>query len=55
LVFTPIADADVVIGPRIGVDYAGAWAAAPLRFHVRGNPHVSHRPAAVWRSSAFAV
>lgn len=22
----------VVVGPRIGVDYAGAWAAAPLRY-----------------------
>jgi DNA-3-methyladenine glycosylase len=28
-------------GPRIGVDYAGRWAAKPYRFWVRGNPHVS--------------
>lgn len=28
-------------GPRIGVDYAGDWAAEPLRFYVAGNPHVS--------------
>lgn len=28
-------------GPRIGVAYAGEWAARPLRFHVRGNPFVS--------------
>ena len=27
--------------PRIGVDYAGEAAAWPLRFAVRGNPHVS--------------
>jgi DNA-3-methyladenine glycosylase len=26
---------------RIGVDYAGAWAARKLRFYVRGNPYVS--------------
>ena len=26
---------------RIGVDYADEWAARPLRFHIRGNPHVS--------------
>lgn len=28
-------------GPRIGVDYAGAWAQAPLRFWEEGNPWVS--------------
>lgn len=27
--------------PRIGVGYSGAWAARPLRWFVRGNPHVS--------------
>lgn len=31
----------VEVGPRIGVDYAGEWAAAPLRFLEAGNPHVS--------------
>ena len=30
--------------PRIGVDYAGAWAARKLRFYVPGNPHVSGTP-----------
>jgi DNA-3-methyladenine glycosylase len=30
--------------PRIGVAYAGEWAAEPLRFFVRGNPHVSRIP-----------
>ncbi len=29
------------VGPRIGVAYAGDWADAPLRFWVRGSPHVS--------------
>jgi len=32
---TPIAARRIARGPRIGVDYAGAWAAAPLRFWVR--------------------
>lgn len=27
--------------PRIGVGYSGVWAARPLRWFVRGNPHVS--------------
>lgn len=27
--------------PRVGVDYAGEWAARPLRFLISGNPHVS--------------
>lgn len=28
-------------GPRIGVDYAGRWAASPLRFWIADDPHVS--------------
>ena len=28
-------------GPRIGVDYAGAWAARPYRLWTDGDPHVS--------------
>ncbi len=32
-------------GPRVGVGYAGEWADRPLRFWIRGNPHVS-RPRA---------
>lgn len=28
-------------GPRIGVDYAGTWRDAPLRFWIAGNPHIS--------------
>ena len=31
----------VLRGPRVNVDYAGAWAAKPLRFHPEGNPFVS--------------
>jgi DNA-3-methyladenine glycosylase len=31
----------IVRTTRIGVDYAGEWAAKPLRFFIRGNPYVS--------------
>lgn len=31
----------VVARPRIGVEYAGRWARAPLRFYIRDNPFVS--------------
>jgi DNA-3-methyladenine glycosylase len=30
-------------GPRVGVDYAGAWAGRPLRFWIADDPHVSRR------------
>lgn len=30
-------------GPRIGVGYAGEWAARPLRFYIDGSPHVSRK------------
>jgi DNA-3-methyladenine glycosylase len=33
----------VVARPRIGVDYAGAWAERPLRFTIRGSPFLSRR------------
>lgn len=33
----------IVTRPRIGVDYAGDWAARPLRFYIEGNPHVSKK------------
>lgn len=36
-----ISPADIVAGPRVGVDYAGAAARWPLRFHVAGEPSVS--------------
>jgi DNA-3-methyladenine glycosylase len=32
---------EVVTGGRVGVDYSGEWARAPLRFAVRGSTHVS--------------
>ncbi|MCX6995504.1 MAG: DNA-3-methyladenine glycosylase [Kiritimatiellaeota bacterium] len=31
----------IVARPRVGVDYAGAWARRLLRFYLRGNPFVS--------------
>jgi DNA-3-methyladenine glycosylase len=31
----------IVKRPRIGVDYAGAWARRLLRFYIRGSTHVS--------------
>ncbi len=31
-------------GPRVGVAYAGAWAARPYRFWVEGSPGVSRAP-----------
>ena len=31
----------IVKRPRVGVDYAGAWARRHLRFYIRGNPFVS--------------
>lgn len=36
----------LAVGPRIGVDYAGAWAAAPLRFSWPDHPAVSRSPGA---------
>ena len=33
----------IVRRPRIGVDYAGAWARRLLRFYIQGNPYVSRR------------
>lgn len=34
---------EIVARPRIGVDYAGDWAAKPLRFYVAGSPFISRR------------
>lgn len=33
----------IVRRPRIGVDYAGAWARRLLRFYIRGSPWISRR------------
>jgi DNA-3-methyladenine glycosylase len=39
---SPVAASVIAKGPRIGVDYAGAyWARRALRFWVRGSPFVS--------------
>ena len=37
----PVAPAAIVVGPRVGVDYAGEAASWALRFAIRGNAHVS--------------
>jgi len=37
----------IVRAPRVGIAYAGDWAAAPLRFLVAGSPFVSRRPPGV--------
>ncbi len=34
----------IATGPRVGVDYAGEWAAKPLRFAIRDDPNVSRPP-----------
>ena len=34
----------VATGPRVGVDYAGEWAAREWRFLVRTSPYLSSRP-----------
>jgi DNA-3-methyladenine glycosylase len=39
----PLPEAVVETGPRVGVDYAGDWAARPWRFWLAGNPSVSGR------------
>lgn len=36
-----VAPERIACGPRIGVDYAGTWASAPLRFWIDGHPSVS--------------
>jgi DNA-3-methyladenine glycosylase len=40
----PIPPRAIARGPRIGVEYAGAWADKPYRFWVRDNPFVSRTP-----------
>lgn len=34
-------DSALVNSPRIGIEYAADWARKPLRWHIKGNPHVS--------------
>jgi DNA-3-methyladenine glycosylase len=38
-----VADTQVRVGPRIGVDYAGEWAAHPWRFWVAESAYLSRR------------
>jgi len=38
-----VPDEQVRVGPRIGVGYAGEWAARPWRFWVADSPHLSRR------------
>ena len=38
---SPVLDEQVLVGPRIGVAYAGEWAARPFRFWIAASPHVS--------------
>lgn len=42
---TRIDDALVQTGPRVGVDYAGVWAALPWRYYLRDSDFVSQRVA----------
>ncbi len=37
----PTSTYPIAVGSRIGVEYAGPWASAPLRWWLAGNPHVS--------------
>ena len=37
----PVPLSAIARGPRVGIDYAGQWAAMPWRFWIRGNPFVS--------------
>ena len=34
---------EIVARPRVGVDYAGEWAARPLRFYIAGNRYISRK------------
>lgn len=45
----PIEAATIGVSPRIGVAYAGPWAAEPLRFYDATSPYVSRREKAVSR------
>jgi DNA-3-methyladenine glycosylase len=39
----PVQDQHIRMGPRIGVDYAGEWAAHPWRLWVASSQHISRR------------
>ncbi|MGN6108390.1 MAG: DNA-3-methyladenine glycosylase [Kofleriaceae bacterium] len=40
---------EVATGPRVGIDYAGAWAERPYRFWLRDHPSVSRGTASTRR------
>ncbi len=42
--YDEIRSRDVVRSPRVGIDYAGTWAAKPWRFSLRDHPSVSSPP-----------
>ncbi len=42
--FAPVKPRDIVRTPRIGIDYAGAWAAKPLRFVLTNTLYVGKKP-----------
>jgi DNA-3-methyladenine glycosylase len=42
----------IAVGPRVGIDYAGEWASASLRFWIAGHPAVSRQPGARARRSS---
>ena len=37
----PVRRSQILSGPRIGIDYAGAWVSKPWRFWIKDNPFVS--------------
>jgi DNA-3-methyladenine glycosylase len=39
----PLTSGDILVGPRIGVDYAGEAAHWPLRFGIKGSPALSRK------------
>lgn len=43
IILPPVASENIIVTPRIGVDYAGDDAMLPYRFFVKGNPYVSGR------------
>lgn len=36
-----LTDSQISVTPRVGIAYAEEWVVAPLRFFLKGNPHVS--------------
>ena len=39
--YRTVADADIAVGKRVGIDYAAEDAEQPWRFWIKGNPYVS--------------